>query len=122
MTVRAATVAAIALAMAVGFSWAAGADQPKHTIKEVMKKAHKDGLLKKVADGQGTRQDAAELLDLYKSLGGNMPPKGNGDGWKAKTGTLVQAAQAVVDGKSGADAVLKRAANCAVCHKDHKAS
>jgi hypothetical protein len=95
---------------------------PKHTIKQVMKEAHKDGLLKKVASGQGTKADAEKLLDLYKSLGPNKPPKGDADSWKTKTVNLVQAAQDVVDGKDGAGARLEKAANCAECHKAHKGS
>lgn len=99
-----------------------GADdeKPKYTIKEVMKKAHKDGLMKKLAEGGGTKADAEELLDLYKALGKNKPPKGEAGSWQEKTKVLVDAAQKVVDDKPGAREELKKAANCAECHKAHK--
>ena len=87
-------------------------DAPKHTIKQVMKEAHKDGLLKKVAGGQGNKEDAEKLLSLYKSLGDNKPPKGDPESWKAKTVALIRAAQDVVDNKDGAPARLQAAANC----------
>ena len=95
-------------------------EKPKHTIKEVMKKAHKDGLMKRLAVGKGTRDEASELLELYESLGKNEPPKGEPGSWKEKTGELIAAAQAVVDGKPDAGAKLTKAANCMECHKMHK--
>lgn len=99
---------------------AADDEKPKYTIKEVMKKAHKDGLMKKIADGGGTKADNEELLDLYKALGKNKQPKGEAESWKTKTKALVDAAQDVVDDKAGARDELKKAANCAECHKAHK--
>jgi cytochrome c553 len=99
---------------------AADDEKPKYTIKEVMKKAHKDGLMKKLSEGGGTKADAEELLDLYKALGKNKPPKGEPGSWEAKTKVLVDAAQKVVDDKPGAREELKKAANCAECHKAHK--
>ncbi|HVX13221.1 MAG TPA: hypothetical protein VHC22_18695 [Pirellulales bacterium] len=95
-------------------------EKPKYTIKEVMKKAHKDGLMKKLADGGGTKADAEELLDLYKAMAKNKAPKGDAESWKTKTKALVDAAQNVVDDKPGARAELMKAANCAECHKAHK--
>jgi mono/diheme cytochrome c family protein len=115
---------AIAMVLALAFSLASAADEakPKHSIKEVMKAAHKDGLLKKVASGQGTKEDAQHLLELYKALGDNKPPKGDHESWKAKTLAIIEAAQEVVDGKPGAGERLTKAANCAECHKVHKPS
>lgn len=95
-------------------------EKPKHTIKQVMEKAHKNKLLNKVAEGKGTKEDAAELLDLYKALGVNKPPKGEAEDWKKKTTELASAAQEVVDGKEGAAAKLQKAANCGACHEAHK--
>jgi hypothetical protein len=120
--IRSATAIVIVLGLAIGLSRAADDAKPKYTIKEVMKQAHKDGLLKKVAGGQGTKEDAEKLLDLYKALGDNKPPKGDADGWKAKTAAIAHAAQEVVDGKPGAGERLTKAANCAECHKVHKPS
>ena len=73
-----------------------------------------------VTEGGGTKADAEELLDLYKALGKNKPPKGEAGSWQAKTKVLIDAAQNVVDDKPGAREELKKAANCAVCHKAHK--
>ena len=118
------TAAAIAILGSVAFSLALAADEatPKYTIKEVMKKAHKDGLLKKVAGGQGTKADAEELLDLYKALGPNKPPKGDPESWKAKTVALVEAAQEVVERQSSARTSGWRKPPTAECHKAHKGS
>jgi hypothetical protein len=120
MMFRSAVAGAIVLGAVLSLSVSADDAKPKYTIKEVMKIAHKDGLMKKLASGQGTPQDAEQLLDLYKALGENKPPKGDPESWKAKTTTLVQAAQDVVDKKDGAPAALQKAANCAECHKAHK--
>jgi cytochrome c553 len=119
---RSATAVVIVLGLVFSLARAADDAKPKYTIKEVMKQAHKDGLLKKVAGGQGTKEDAQKLLDLYKALGENKPPKGDADGWKAKTAAIAQAAQDVVDGKAGASESLTKATNCAECHKVHKPS
>lgn len=120
--IRVAGFMAIVGSLTWSLAWAADAAKPKYTIKEVMKKAHKDGLLKKVAGGQGTKEDAKELLELYESLGPNKPSKGDADSWKSKTTALVDAAKEVVDGKEGAAKRLEAAANCAECHKVHKGS
>ncbi len=115
-------VMAVSLSVVFGVSRADDDAKPEYTIKEVMKDAHKDGLLKKVAGGKGNKADAEQLLKLYESLPKNEPPKGSPEDWKEKTTALVDAAQAVVDGKSGAAAQLKKASNCAACHKAHKPS
>jgi hypothetical protein len=112
--------AVVAIGPAAGRLRGADDEKPKYTIKEVMKKAHKDGLMKKLADGGGTKADAEELLDLYKEMGKHKAPKGDAESWKTKNKTLVDAAQAVVDDKPGARDELKKAANCAECHKAHK--
>ena len=96
--------------------------KPKHTIKEVMKMAHTPdgGLLKKIVSGQGTKEDAERLVELYDSLGQNKPPKGDPDSWKAKTGELLAAAKDVVADKEGSRQRLEKAANCGNCHQPHK--
>ena len=99
---------------------AADEDKPKYTIKQVMAKAHKSKLINKLAEGKGSKEEAQELLDLYKALGANKPPKGDLEGWKKKTVEMVEAAQDVVDDKPGAGQRLQKAANCAACHKEHK--
>jgi len=109
-------------ALGVGVTWnvtRAADEAPKYNIKEVMKKAHKEGLLKKVLEG-ATKEDAQELLDLYTSLSQNKPPKGEAAAWKSKTDAILEAAKEVVAGKEGAKAKLEKAANCGECHKEHK--
>lgn len=90
------------------------------TIKKVMKAAMKGGLCKSVASGKASDDQKKELLELFQSLAKATPPEGDDDSWKAKTGALVEGAQAAVDGKSDAGAKLKKAANCKACHDAHK--
>ena len=122
VTLCATAVLVFSFGVVLGVSRADDDAKPEYTIKEVMKKAHKDGLLKKVAGGKGNKADAEQLLNLYESLPKSEPPKGSEADWKKKTTALVDAAEAVVDGKSGAAAQLKKASNCAACHKAHKPS
>lgn len=116
--------AAVLVALAAGYSLVRAADsepaKPKFTIKQIMKKAHKDGMMKKLALGEGTKEDARELVEMYEALGENKPPRGDVESWKAKTAALVAAAQEVLDGKEGAGNRLRKAADCAGCHKIHK--
>ncbi len=93
---------------------------PKHTTKEVMEKAHKAGLLKKVVGGEASQDEKLALLDLYVSLVENKPNKGTTESWHEKAGTVALAAAKVAVGRDGAAAELKEAANCAACHGAHK--
>lgn len=101
-------------------AFAADEEAPKHTVKQVMKAAMKDGLCKKVADGKGSKEDAGQLVVLFTAMAANAPPRGDAESWKAKTAALVAAAKACADGEEGASAKLGAAANCMACHKDHK--
>ncbi len=113
------TAAALALTLAaVGGSALAGKDED--TIKKVMKAAMKGGLCKSVASGKATATQKQELLGLFKELAAAQPEAGDPASWKTKTVALVNAAQANVDGKPGAAAQLKSAANCKSCHDVHK--
>lgn len=98
----------------VGLVVSAEDKKPKFEIKEVMAKAMKGGLCKKVADGKATDEEKKELVELFEALAANKPPKGELSDWKAKTKALVDAA------KAGDGSKLKAAANCAACHKLHK--
>ncbi len=115
---------AVLAALGAGLTIVRAADEekPKHTIKEVMKKAHTPdgGLLKKIVSGAGTKEDAEQLVELYTALGQNKPPKGEPGSWQEKTGALLKAAKDVVADKEGSKAELEKAANCANCHKEHK--
>lgn len=90
------------------------------TVKKVMKVAMKDGLCKTVAEGKGSEAQKKELLELFESLIEAKPAKGDEGSWKEKTEALVEAAQAVVDGKPGAGDQLKKAVSCKACHEAHK--
>jgi hypothetical protein len=83
-------------------------------IKVVMQKAMKGGLCTKVASGKASDDEKKELIALFTDLAANKCPKGDAADWKAKTTALLEAA------KSGDGAALKKAANCAACHKEHK--
>jgi len=112
----------LALCCLTSVSGLFAADDPKNTIKDVMKKAHtKDtGLLAKVSGGTATKEEKQELADLYADLSKNKPPKGNPQSWKQKTDPLVANSKDVVAGKQGAEQKLKGAANCMGCHGAHK--
>lgn len=90
------------------------AAEPKYTIKEVMAKAHKEGLLKKVTGGTATDAEKKQLCELYEALAANKPPKGGEDAWKTKTDAIVAAC------KKGDNAALARATNCMACHSAHR--
>ncbi len=92
----------------------------KYAIKQVMEQAHKEGLLTKVVDGQASADEKALLLDLYLSLLENDPPKGDAQAFHAKAAEAVVAAARVVVGRDGAEAEIKKAVNCAACHREHK--
>jgi hypothetical protein len=95
-------------------------EKPKYTIKEVMKVAHKGGLMKKVADGKASADEKTELVALYKALSQDKPPKGELDAWKKKTGPLLEAATKAAKGDQAAAATLPKLAACAACHKEFK--
>ena len=95
-------------------------DKAKFTIKEVMKEAHKDGLLKKVASGKADDDERKHLAELYKALSQNTPPKGDADDWKMKTTVLVDASSKAAKGDEKAATALLKLANCGACHKEHK--
>ncbi len=105
-----------------GVVWAAddAETKPKHTIKEVMKTAHKDGLLKKIMSGDASQEDKLVLLDNYISLVESEPPKGDMESWQILSGKAALAAAKMAVGREGAAAELKAATNCAACHKVHK--
>lgn len=91
-----------------------GGDKDKVTIKVVMQKAMKGGLCKKVASGEANEAEKKELVELFTALAKNEPPKGDAASWKEKTKALLDAA------KANDGAALKKAADCAACHSEHK--
>jgi hypothetical protein len=120
LVLAAAALVAIAI-QSLAWAQAEGeAPKPKHTIEEVMEQAHKDGLLNKVAEGQASADEKSLLLDLYVSLAENDPPRGDVESYKKLANGAALAAARVVVGREGAEAQIKRAVNCAACHRDHR--
>ena len=116
-------VLAISSAVVVGIAVAADTEnrrEPKHSIEQVMELAHSDGLLKKVFAGSATAEEKTDLLDLYISMLQCTPPRGDVESWNRLSGAAVIAAAKAVVGREDAAADLKKATNCAACHKAHK--
>ena len=90
--------------------------EPANSIKEVMKKAHKDGMLKKILAGEGDEADKKMLLDLYIDMLEGKPEKGDQAEWLMMAGKSVVAAGKLVVGREGALEELKVATNCKACH------
>jgi hypothetical protein len=84
------------------------------TIKVVMQKAHKGGLLGKVLSGKASDEEKKQLVTYYEAMVKLKPPVGEEDAWKEKTKALLAAAK-------GEDVdVLKKASNCGACHSVFK--
>ena len=92
----------------------------KYSTKDVMKKAFKGPLLKKVASGGASEAEKKELHGMLVALSKNKPKKGDAESWKKLTGALVKASEAAVKGDPKAGGMLKKAANCKACHNSHK--
>ncbi len=95
-------------------------EKAKFTIPQVMAKAHKSGLYKKVAAGEASDEEKKTLAELYTALSKNEPPMGDAKAWKEKTTALVKAAEAAAKGDDKAAASLKKLVNCKACHDAHK--
>jgi hypothetical protein len=95
-------------------------DKPKYTTKEVMQKAHKGGLMKKVSEGKATPEEKKQLLEFYEALAANKPSKGDEADWKVKTSAIVAAARAAAEGEAGAAEKLAATVKCMECHQAHK--
>ncbi len=93
---------------------------PPKTVKEVMKIAHKDGLLKKIQGGSASDEEKKQLLDLYVDMLEGEPKKGDKAEFKAMTNALVVSAAKVVLGREGAMDELKKTSDCMACHSKHK--
>ena len=93
---------------------------PKYSTKDVMKKAMKGPLLKKVAGGGASDAEKKELHAMMVALSKNKPKKGDADSWGKLTGALVKASQAAVAGDAKAGDMLKKTSNCKACHGTHK--
>jgi hypothetical protein len=119
-------VAMLALVLTLGATGAGDKDKkdekPKYKTSEVMKKAMKNGLAKKVADGNATAAERKQLIDMFVAMHQNIPPKGDRTAWEKITQSLVDAAKAVDDGKDEkAGRSLAKLLNCKACHGTFKA-
>jgi hypothetical protein len=117
--------AALALVGFVGVQKYLGAKEektkkPKYSIKEVMKLAHKDKLMQRVAKGDGSMEDKEKLLGLYIALSEGKPPRGDVKDWQERCKAIVIAARRVVKGEEGAEAKLKKTVDCMACHEKHR--
>ena len=101
---------------------AIGADDeaPKYKIKDVMKKAFKGPLVKKVGSGNASDEEKKELHAMMEAMAKSKPPKGDDESWKKLTSALVKASKGAVDGDDKAAKGLRKAANCKACHSQHK--
>jgi hypothetical protein len=112
-------IGAVALMALVGYAMSLEGEA-KHTIKDVMQKAHKGGLLKKAVDGKASKDEVKDLVELYESLPANKPPKGDEKAWKEKTEALISAAKAFAANEQGGKQKLQKASNCKACHDTFK--
>lgn len=94
--------------------------KPKYTVKEVMKKAFKGGLVRKVAGGRAAEKEQQTLIAMLEAISKAKVKKGDEKSWKEKTSLLLTAAKEVKKGEKGAGAKLIKAANCKACHTKHK--
>ena len=95
-------------------------EKAKYTTKEVMQKAHKGGLMKKVSEGKATDDEKKQLVAFYEALDANKPPKGDEAEWKVKTTAILAAARAAAEGDAATAAKLSAAVKCMECHQAHK--
>ena len=95
-------------------------EKAKYTTKEVMQKAHKGGLMKKVSEGKATDDEKKQLVEFYEALAANKPPKGDEAEWKVKTTAVLAAARAAAEGQQGAAEKLAATVKCMDCHQAHK--
>ena len=120
LAIVAGLIAVAAVWQSIAWAQNAEAAKPKHTIKEVMEKAHKEGLLKKVAGGDASAEEKAQLLDLYVSMAECEPPRGDAAAYHKLATDAVMGAARVVVGREGAEGQLQRAVNCQNCHQAHR--
>lgn len=90
------------------------------SVKEVMKVAHKDGLLKKVLGGSASEDEKKQLLDLYIDMVEGEPKKGDKTEWHLAAGAAAVSAAKVVLGREGAVDELKKTSDCMACHSKFK--
>ena len=110
----------ILLAAAFGSVRADDPRQADYSIKQVMRKAHTQGLMKRVANDEAMAKEKKLLVDLYRALRENTPPKGSRASWRRKTDALLDAARAAAADDPVAGQMLTDAADCRACHDVHR--
>src|SRR5438093_6247103 len=108
----------VALAGAVVALTGTAQEKAKYTTKEVMQKAHKGGLMKKVSEGKATADEKKQLLEFYEALAANKPPRGEEADWKTRTSAIVAAARLAAEGdEAGAKKLTEVVGTkCMDCH------
>lgn len=122
-------VAAVAL-VAANVSFAEDKPEEKEkkpmSVHEIMEHGFKGGksLFRTVTNTKkdSSKEDNEKFLGMLKDLAKNKPPVGDEESWKKLTEAMVAPAEAIVKGEEveKAKLELKKAANCAQCHKAHK--
>lgn len=120
MRVRLMVGSLIAAVVLGGGAMAVNNARAAKTVKEVMKLAHKDPLLKTILAGSAKEEEKKQLLDLYIDMFEGTPKKGDADEWKMQAGAAVLSAAKVVVGREGAIDELKKASDCKSCHDKFK--
>src|SRR5262245_25873772 len=72
--------------------------KPKYDISEVMQKAHKSGLYKKVATGKADADEKKQLVEYYTALSKNKPPMGDEAAWMKQTSKMLMLAKSAAEG------------------------
>ncbi|NNE91215.1 MAG: hypothetical protein HKN23_06170 [Verrucomicrobiales bacterium] len=103
------------------------ADENHEIIEKVMKQGLKapkgeDSPMDQVLNGDASKEDTAELLELVKTMHGTKAPVGNQDEYETKVKELIEALEAVAGGDLSEKALnrLEEAQNCKACHSNHK--
>jgi hypothetical protein len=109
--------AVVGLALCLSAPHAGEKKAPKYKIADIMQKAHKSGLLKKVQSGEASEKERKQLLEFYVALSMNKPPVGKPADWKKRTDAMVKGARAAV---KDAEAGKKLKVDCMGCHDLHK--
>jgi cytochrome c553 len=114
------TALALAVVASIGLGLVVAQDNPKYTIKEVMKEAHKSGLYKKVGEGKANKEEKEKLVELYTALPQNKPPKGDAAEWKKQTEAMLSAAKGSAKDDKDEQAKLLSIVKCQECHGKFK--
>lgn len=97
-------------------------EEPKFTMKQVMTEGMKGGLFKKAVQGEASEEEMKKLMEMCMTLGKYKVKKGDPDAFEERVKTIKKALKGIAEGDEEAAEVLKKATNCASCHRAHKPS